>query len=122
MTTDHLGDYLSSQQNRKQDLNLYGPLLFKVSIGCCIAGLVVLYFGFTVFAVALLAIGAFCLSGSSYSLLMQGMMDEQYYLAQFIATQRAGDMDIIRWELQQQAKQHAKELKDLRRSGGIDLD
>ncbi|NOS82778.1 MAG: hypothetical protein HOP32_14470 [Nitrospira sp.] len=115
MTTDHLGDYLSSQQSRKQNLNLYGPLLFKVSVGCCVAGLAVLYFGFTVFAVALLAIGAFCLSGYSHSLLMQDMMDERYYLAQFIATQRAEDMDTIRWELQQQAKQ----LKDLR-GGGSD--
>ena len=115
MTTDHLGEYLSSHQYRKQNLEPYGPLLFKVSIGFCIAGLVVLYFGFTVFAVALLAIGAFFHSGSSFSQLKRDMMDEQYYLAQFIAAQHAGDMDTIRWELQQQAKQ----IKALR-SGGSD--
>ena len=108
MTTDHSflvmkdytsDDYLRALAGRKQKHGTEGPLFFKVAIGFCVAGLVMLYFGFTVLAVALLVIAAFFQSGSSHSLLMRDVLDEQYYLAQVIAAQHALDLSVIQSEL-----------------------
>lgn len=115
MTTDHSflvmkdytsDDYLRGLAGRKQKHETEGPLFFKVAIGFCASGLVMLYFGFTVLAVALLAIAVFFKSGSSHSLLMQEMEDEQYYLAQFIAAQQARDVPAIQSDLQKQREPH----------------
>jgi len=61
-----------------------------------VAGLVTLYFGFTVAAVALFAIGIFFGRGASRYDLMVDLMKEHYYLAMFIADQREDDLSQLR--------------------------
>lgn len=84
-----IGEYISHWEHRKRTYEHYKEALSYGAPIFLVAGLVALYFDFTVFAVALLAIGALMQQDSSKKDLMVDVMKEHYYLARFIATQQS---------------------------------
>ena len=86
-----IDEYLWHWKYRERKYKHEQRSLFCGALGFLTAGLVALYVGSIVFAVALLAIAAFFHRGSSQKELMGDMMKEHYYLAWFIAAQQASD-------------------------------
>lgn len=98
-----IDEYVRDHKIRKEKYRVEGAVFFNGAIGLLVAGLVALYFGFSILAVALLVIGAIFYSSSIHSQLMKDVMTEQYHLAQFVAVQHALDVDTSRSELLKQA-------------------
>jgi hypothetical protein len=88
----------ASQRNCRQ----HQQALFYAALVLLATGLVTLYFGFTVVAVAVLAMGAFFGQGSCNYELKEDLMKEQHYLARFIAAQLTSDLAAIRSERQKE--------------------
>src|SRR5438094_813356 len=93
-------DYTLAWEYRERTYKQYKVALFYATLGFLAAGLLALYFGLTVFAVALLAIGTIFGLGSFHNDLMEDVIKEQYYMARLI-NQQTSDMAALRSELQE---------------------
>jgi hypothetical protein len=86
-------DYMLDNQTRREAYKRQSQVLFWTALGFVVTGLVVLSFGSTVLAVALLAIGVFFGQGSSRYAMLEETMAEYYYLARLIAEKKQAPAD-----------------------------
>ena len=94
-------EYMSDQQTRGRSHTKYQRILLYVALMCFAAGLVTLYFGFTVITVFVLGIGAIFHQGSSQYMQLKDQMTEHHYLAMLIATQQS-ELAALRSEVQKE--------------------
>ncbi|MGH7184278.1 MAG: hypothetical protein ACREJN_20215 [Nitrospiraceae bacterium] len=91
-------EYMSDRQIRGRSHTKYQRILLYIALVFFAAGLVTLYFGFTVIAVFAFGVGAIFHQGSSQYLLLKDQMTEHHYLALLIATQQS-DLAALRLEI-----------------------
>lgn len=95
-----ISEYMSDREARSRSYRQRKLTLSYMALVFFTAGPVTLHFGFTVVAVAVLAIGAFLYQGSFHYMLLEGLMAEHYYLARLLTAQQASDLAALRSEVQ----------------------
>jgi len=92
-------EYMSDQQTRGRSHTRYQRIFLYMALAFFGAGLVTLYFGFTVVTVFALGIGVIFHQGSSQYMQLKDQMTEHHYLAMLISSQQA-DLAALRSEVQ----------------------
>lgn len=80
-TLQEYDDYLTRTKERNQELKK--TLFFVAAVAFC-AGLIAIYFGWTIVAVVLLAVAVFFHQGNSHCVFLDDVLDTQWHLALFI--------------------------------------
>ena len=94
-------EYMNDQQMRGKSHTKYQRILLYSALVFFAAGLVTLYFGFTVITVFALGIGAIFHQGSSQYTQLKDLMTEHHYMAMLIATQQS-ELAALRSEIQKE--------------------